>query len=932
MMLQDLFKKIIFIFLIAFQIWIPAQNSSGIHLDIRNESRADKAGILDLIAVLSSEAATPFKGKIEIAVPQGFRNISGNTLQVDIQPGERLFLPVKIVVSSNAVSGDARLIFRLSDLQNKMAAEKEMLYTVAENNTIRIAAESPVIYVSKATDSVEVKARVSNLGNRKQNVTVVFKIPEADQGNAFIEKKGSIGVQKDSVFVFRFMPSRIKSRSTQLSVNIAGFREPDREIFGSTSVSVQNVSSVQRYEDLESTAFSNFTKNNITASYRHAGENLDMYQLAGSGGFNLPSGYVFIRGNIYTMTHQSNPIVNNTYLTYKRENNEFTIGNINKLLELSMFGRGLEYAYTSPDKNKKIEAGFVDQTYSLIERNSFLKYGYGFYTRGIIGAQNASRNMAGTYIFRNDPYEKARHHVAGTDLQYAFGKDWKTNTKVYGGLSFYENSQPAKPSLALESQYSGMIRKISLNGNYFYSTDYYPGNRRGILQIQQNFSTMIFKDHYVYANIMASHFSPKFYFYSNNLNSSNIRLDTGINFPKRGNIGMGLGYQYQEENSNSYNNFFNAQPYEETKQLKTQRLTEYLTWLSPDKQHSSILSMETGLVRYPDNDKLQYQMKVSGTYSYRWLTVNGIYQHGSYFLSEYAFSRLMNKSTPYEKLSLSAFVNKNFFDNQLNVTSGISYTNDVLYGKSPSGFMNLKYARERYALYLNSSYFSYSSGSFTNNLFTVEAGVTVNLRNSTLDPGKKGDIKAFVYYDLNENNIYDEGDKEAAGYLIMLNTISFKTDASGFISYRSIPYGKYALKQVIQQGWYYDETEFTVDKHHYTLEIPLHQNGTTQGKVTYDFDAKTAVDFTPKTGGILFNIYRNDQLVQRIITDDNGEFASFLPSGNYRIELNKNSLPSNTYCERSTDAFKVEAGKIVHVEPFVIKVREKVIRVKKFGG
>lgn len=246
--------------------------------------------------------------------------------------------------------------------------------------------------------------------------------------------------------------------------------------------------------------------------------------------------------------------------------------------------------------------------------------------------------------------------------------------------------------------------------------------------------------------------------------------------------------------------------------------------------------------------------------------------------------------------------------------------------------MNLKYSREKYALYLNSSYFSYTAGSFTNNLLTVEAGVTVNLRNSTLDPGKKGDIKAFVYYDLNENNIYDEGDQEAAGYLIMLNNISFKTDPSGSISYRSIPYGKYALRQVIQQGWYYDETEFTVDKHHYSFEIPLHQNGTTQGKITYDFDTKTAVDFTPKVGGILFNIYRNEQLVHHIITDDNGEFASFLPSGNYRIELNKNSLPSNTYCERSTDTFKVEAGKIVQLEPFVIKVREKVIRVKKFGN
>ena len=166
----------------------------------------------------------------------------------------------------------------------------------------------------------------------------------------------------------------------------------------------------------------------------------------------------------------------------------------------------------------------------------------------------------------------------------------------------------------------------------------------------------------------------------------------------------------------------------------------------------------------------------------------------------------------------------------------------------------------------------------------------------------------------------------------MLNNISFKTDPSGSISYRSIPYGKYALKQVIQQGWYYDETEFTVDKHHYSFEIPLHQNGTIQGKITYDFDSKKAVDFTPKVGGILFNIYRNEQLVHHIITDDNGEFASFLPSGNYRIELNKNSLPSNTYCERSTDTFKVEAGKIVKLEHFVIKVREKVIRVKKFGN
>ena len=157
----------------------------GISLDIRNESRTDKTGILDLIIVLDNQSTNDFKGKINNTIPQGFRNISGNSLQVEMKSGEHLFIPVKIVVSNNAVSGESRMAFRLSDQQNKTMAEKEIPYTVTENNAMRITVETPLIYVNKATDSVEVRARVSNLGNRKQHVTIVFKIPEAEQGKCF---------------------------------------------------------------------------------------------------------------------------------------------------------------------------------------------------------------------------------------------------------------------------------------------------------------------------------------------------------------------------------------------------------------------------------------------------------------------------------------------------------------------------------------------------------------------------------------------------------------------------------------------------------------------------------------------------------------------------------------------------------------------------
>jgi hypothetical protein len=166
----------------------------------------------------------------------------------------------------------------------------------------------------------------------------------------------------------------------------------------------------------------------------------------------------------------------------------------------------------------------------------------------------------------------------------------------------------------------------------------------------------------------------------------------------------------------------------------------------------------------------------------------------------------------------------------------------------------------------------------------------------------------------------------------MINNISFKTDEDGNIEYRAIPYNKYTLRQVIQQGWYYDETEFDVTSHNHSLEIPLHQNGTVHGKVTYEYDTKTALEFDPKSAGIAFDIYKDEKIIRHIISDDNGEIVSFIESGNYKIKLNENSLPSNTYCENTLQEFKVETGKISELSPFIIKVKEKKIRVKKFDS
>ncbi len=926
------FRKTLFLFLIfSIPTLVFAQTGSGISMEIRDDSDMGRDRIISTIAEIKNESQNPFKGKLNIIVPKGFRNISGNTSEIEIPAGGNIFLPLKILVSGNAGFGESKIEFTLTDLQDHIIKSQTIFHKIAENNSMAISTDTPIIYMSNVNDSIEVRARVSNLGNKRQDVTIVFKIPEADQGSFFVEQKGSISVQKDSVFVYRFRPSINMVKIPQFSVNVVGFREPDKEIFGNSTVSIQNNSSMQRYRSLDDNTLS-YTKNSITASLRYLGRETYLYQLIGSGGFNLPSGYVSIRGNIYKTNGPEDPVVNNTFITYKREQNEFTLGNITKIIEVSLYGRGAEYAFTSADKNRRLEFGFIDQSFSLIDRTAFLKLGYGFYVRGTLGASNGSRNISAAYIFKSDPFEKVKHNLLGTDFQYAFNKQWKMSGKLFSGMSFYESINITKPSGAIETQYSGIINKINLSGNYSFSSNYYPGNQRGIFQVQQNISSSIFKDNSIYANIMVSNFSPKFYFFDNNLETNSSRLETGFNFPKRKNFGLSISLQYQNENSNTYNSFLGLAQSRDLKEMSARRLVERISWSSPDRKHSSILGIETGLVNYPDSDKNQYQMRFTGTYAYKWLNFQYIYQYGSYYLSEFAFSKLLGINSNYEKSSASAFITHHMLKGKLHINSGLSYTDDTLYGKSPSGFVNVKYSKEQYGFYLNSSWFNYSLNNFTNNLFTIEAGVTINLRSNNLDPGKKSNIKAFVYYDRNNNNVYDDGDEKAAGYIIMINNISFKTDEDGNIEYRAIPYNKYSLRQVIQQGWYYDETDFDVNSHNHSLEIPLHQNGTVHGKVTYQYDAKIALEFDPKLAAIAFDIYKDDVLVRHTISDDNGEIISFIESGNYKIKLNENSLPSNTYCENTLQEFQVEPGKISELSPFVIKVKEKKIRVKKFDS
>lgn len=920
-----------FLLLICPLFLLAQTKTENILFDIHEKSYSEESKIIDLVIVVENNTNENFKGKIKISTPKGFKSILGHDVMLDLQKNERRFVSLKFFVSNNADAGDANINLILADHYDQKINEKTVTHKVEETSLLQMIAETSQIFRNNSQDSIKIRIKVSNKGNRAQQTTVVFKIPNHNDSSLFIEKHGTLRPQQDSMFTFRFLPSKELLKQNIFDINVTGFKDPDKEIFGTTRISVQSISNTQKFQDEQQNGFASTTKNSITTSYRRVGDNIDMYQVLGSGGFNVPSGYIFINGNIFMMNSQTNPVVNNTYISYRREKSEFTLGNISKLLELSLFGRGIEYSFLNSAKDKKIEVGFIEQSFSLLEKNSFLKNGYGFYVKGILNPYNFSRNLSSIYIFKNDPFEKAKHHLLGTEFTHSFNNLWQTSSKLYGGISFYDQNGITKPSLALESQYSGIIKKLNLNGNIFYSSDYYPGNRRGSLQIQQNANLTVFQKHYAFINAFYTNYSPKYYFYNTQLSSDNIKMETGLNLAKTGSVGYSFAYQYQLEKSNSYNTFL-LQNQNNHLSIKAHRIVENTNWISENRKHSAVLALELGFAQYPNEESQQFQGKFTANYNYRKINFASQYQSGSYYLSEYAFSQLIDKNEKYKKLSASVYYSNILLKDKLSVTSGLSYTDDNIYGRSPSAFCNLKWHTRLYEFFVNSSIYNYSSANIRNNIFTIEAGVTLNLQKTTLSTKKKSDIYAFAFHDNNNNNIFDSDEKTASGYLININNIAFKTDSEGKISYKNVPFGKYRLKQSVQEGWYYDDQMLDVNQYTLEIAIPLHQNGTVAGHVKYQFDNKTAVDFNPRANGIIFNIYKDNILVETVNTDDDGEFISFLPTGNYTVSLNISTLPQNTYCETELAAFSIKAGELYTLPEFVIKVKEKKIHSKKFGN
>lgn len=915
--------------------WLHAQTGPAITMSINKEAHSEKTNLVQMTVALYNNLNQAFEGTLIINTPKGLKCISGKDIAIQLEGNAKQFKPISIIIQKNAEAGIAQIELILKDKNNNIITTETIEHRIAENKSVQLYPISSTIYLTDIAEEVNVDVGVNNSGNTYQDIALVVQIIDIKGNNQFSEFNTRIEVHQDTIISLPITLPKSTSTSPSYNVKISGLIMPGKEPFGFTSVTLQNASSERRYWSNASLS-NNFQSNTLTASIRKIGNNTNMYQLLGSGKIDLPLGYLSLQGNVYYSDNGSKPIATNTSLSYIANNTELTFGNISEISELPLFGRGIKLAQTNDAKNKKLTIGIVDQNFNLFSENNLLENGGAAFANGSWFDSKTNSTYNGGYIIKYEPWENATHQVLSGEIQRTISKDWRFAVKGFGGISHYLTPNKLQSSGGMEAQYTGKLsNQVTLSGNYFYSSSYFPGNRRGALQAQQQISKRTKKGSSLIASVYYFNFSPE---YINNLyetSSENFKAEAGIILPTSGKWGLRVFPQYQKERSLvSHYLTNNPDGKGQMMSLNAVRLINQISWSNPAHRQNIILSIEPGLATYPLIDKPRFQLRTNTIFTYKWLNFNAIYQQGAFFITEYIGT--LQRGGDFKRLSLIASVKKNFFSNKLETFGGGSLFYDAQNGNTPSAFANIKYKpNDKYALFFNSNWFQYKNLFFGTisgrSIFNIEVGLTINFNHPVVSASKKARLKGFVYYDNNTNGIFDEGDAIAKNYHITFDKTFFRTDSTGYFYYTSVPFGTYKIGTQINKGWFTPDRDYVIDQYNVSIEIPLHKNGTAIGNIRYDFEENKVMDFTPKTEGIVISIYHEDELITRMPTNNSGVVTLMLPTGSYVAVLDRSSLAENTYCENNRHSFEVVSGKITKLNPFIIGVRQKTIRVKKFG-
>lgn len=882
---------------------------------------ASNEELVDLTIKIINRRTEAINGQVNIILPSSLSLISKNAVPVSLQPGDSLFVPVKIFVNKRTVSGKEHQIqFTLANSSNSILASAETKLLVSVKRSVNMFALVSNILLDPTADSIKIPIRVINSGNTAQLVTIINRYPSIFQDDAFhTTLRFTIQPSTDTLITFTKPVVRKMLSSEGFDVTFSGLYT-NGDVFGMAYIRVQSARNERAYRDLSLS--DSYNLNSITLSSQSMFSANQSYLLTGRGNLELPKGMLGYNLDVTTYKNAYSPtMARNTFLSYQNEKMGFMVGNINKNIDINLSGRGASVFLNDTTSTDSYEVGYIEGNSNLFGNgyNSFFpagNAGWGTFTH-----TSTDWQLATSVIYEVNPLLNSKSAILGNDYSYTKIKGFRFVANLSAGhTTQYDNESMVRPSFAGGLNVNGTLNKIVINSQNYISSSYYPGMRRGALSFTERI-TWLREGSNVWGGLDYNHYAPK------TLSQyqlfmpvfSTLRAEAGISGILFKNLNVSMSPTYIKEINNAYK--FPGIP-DMDQSMKSWNINNSFNYSISNNQFLSV-NTETGVYNSTFDPTTRPHFRSNLNYKKGFFNLSSTFQFGTFYMGEAANNFVRNVGAQ-RLISIIPSIQKSFYRNKLRTELGLALINSNSFGNS--AYLT---GRTEYDILPKTSFYAaINHNRFSGySLSMLEMGITQNLSLPKVGT-KNSDLEVFVFRDVNQNGVFDEGDSKAGGHLLYINGTAFITSSNGLVDYKKLPHETYRVSLTNTKGWYAPDQSIKLDQKKQRLEIALKRTGTLRGTVSYSFN-----EFS-------YEISKNLQGITVIATDENnvkhitklnteGQYVFYLPIGRYTLALDSNNLPPEVEAEQKNEPFQLDS-EVATVIDLKLKVKNRKIETKKF--
>ncbi|RBL92465.1 hypothetical protein DF182_07750 [Chitinophaga flava] len=859
-----------------------------------------------------------------------FQQITSQQPEVVIAAGDSALLTATIYIPRGAAA-DKNYLITWKAISTDHTLMDSTTISLTPINRISLQVLEPDIYLLSGKNEADVSLKCSNTGNISQKVTITVTDPLQPQKELTLSTL-TVNSFSDTILHFRIRIPGALMANTRNQLRITG-KNSNNDIITTLPVTIYNVSNQRNYA-ADQSLDGNVTGPGHTAAIysRMTGSDYHYLEALAGGQANLTETKTLrYQADARYFTRSQTWMLTNTFINYQSPACDLTAGSIFRSYEMMLSGRGA-VAVLTPDTLFKFEAGYVNGNYNLV--SSFTGNNNEFYTPYnayfLHTATHFSDALNGNaqFIFQQNPQELKDDILGGGSLGWQ-SQDGKHQMEG-GAYTSYSTTQEYEHDGKNARGYAGTFnytyigkrwQGVSIN---YYSTPFYAGTRKGVLNLDQK---IIFTPgggqpwyiHYSQFGANPRYISPVYKGYYENYSLRTLELGTTKALNEHWQLGL-KPYYYEEHTE--YNNGFstispNLQSIRISGDLRYQGQNGQLFWITAD------IGFNKGNTTAYTNF---FAFRIYSGLTYKHFLLNAFIQHGPYLAGE--MNQYLLPGKKYQLISISPGYSGRLFRNRLffQVFDYITYQSSFerLYNNLS---VNTTY-RLSSRLTLEAGY-NRIYGGLGEQINGIDIGIRKQFGSSKAALTTNGTLDIFFFEDNNSNYLFDPGEHPARNVMVRINQEVFVTGNEGRITFKNLPNGP-AKISILSAGGYFASDSIISVNGKTQIQIPLHKIGVIQGHVMLE---KESLSYSTDESVAAITITAKDPTGRIFVarTNENGIFTLYAPSNTYTITVDPQGLPEKYQYIEPPQQITLTTSTPVKIG-LRIQVQKRPVKVKKFGS